>query len=44
MVVASEDQVAAINEIISRYDPKAFVIISDTNEVNGEGFTYMVRM
>ena len=44
MVVASEDQVSAINEIINKHDPKAFVIISDTNEVNGEGFTYMVRI
>ena len=44
MVVASEDQVKAINEIINKYDPKAFVIISDTNEVNGEGFTYMARL
>ncbi len=44
MVVATEDQVKAINEIINKYDPKAFVIISDTNEVNGEGFTYMARL
>ena len=44
MVVASEDQVEDINAIIRRHDPKAFVIISDTREVNGEGFTYMVRM
>ncbi len=44
MVVVSEDQVEAINDIIRQHDPKAFVIISDTREVNGEGFTYMVRM
>ena len=30
--------------IIDKYDRNAFVIISETKDVNGEGFTYEVRM
>ncbi|MBR4461635.1 MAG: YitT family protein [Erysipelotrichaceae bacterium] len=44
VVVVSEDQYEAIREIIDRNDPNAFVIISETKDVNGEGFTYEVRM
>lgn len=44
VVVASDDQYEAIKEIIDRNDPSAFVIISETKDVNGEGFTFEVRM
>ena len=44
VVVVSDDQYEAIKEIIDRNDPNAFVIISETKDVNGEGFTYEVRM
>ena len=44
VVVVSDDQYEAIREIIDRNDPNAFVIISETKDVNGEGFTYEVRM
>ena len=43
-VVISDDQYKAIKNIIDRHDPNAFVVISDTREINGEGFTYGVRM
>lgn len=44
VVVASDDQYEAIKAVIDRYDPNAFVIISEAVDVNGEGFTYEVRM
>ena len=44
VVVVSDDQYEAVREIIDRNDPNAFVIISETKDVNGEGFTYEVRM
>ena len=44
MVVVSEDQTRAVDEVINRYDPEAFVITTDTNEVNGEGFTFTPRL
>lgn len=44
VVVVSEDQYSSIKEIIEKHDPSAFVIISDTKDVNGEGFTYEPRM
>ena len=44
VVVVSEDQYETIRQIIDRNDPNAFVIISETKDVNGEGFTYEVRM
>ena len=44
VVVASDDQYEAVKSIIDRNDPNAFVVISETKEINGEGFTYEVRM
>ena len=44
VVVASDDQYQAVKSIIDRNDPNAFVVISETKEINGEGFTYEVRM
>ncbi len=44
VVVVSEEQSSMIKEIISAHDPAAFVVISQTKEVNGEGFTFEVRM
>ena len=42
--IVSDDQSNDIKEIIERYDPNAFVIISEAKDVNGEGFTYEPRM
>ena len=44
VAVVSDDQYEAVRSIIDRIDPNAFVIISETKDVNGEGFTYEVRM
>ncbi len=44
VVVVSDDPYEMIKNIIDRNDPNAFVIISETKDVNGEGFTYEVRM
>lgn len=44
VAVVSEDQYGDVKQIIDKHDPNAFVIISDTKDVNGEGFTYEPRM
>ena len=44
VVVVSDDQYEAVKSIIDKNDPNAFVVISETKEINGEGFTYEVRM
>jgi uncharacterized membrane-anchored protein YitT (DUF2179 family) len=38
MVVVSQTEVTKLKELVKRTDPRAFVILSDTNEVLGEGF------
>lgn len=38
MVVVSQTEVSKLKEIVKEVDPAAFVIISDTHEVLGEGF------
>jgi uncharacterized membrane-anchored protein YitT (DUF2179 family) len=38
MVVVSQTEVIKLKELVKAHDPKAFVILSDTNEVLGEGF------
>ncbi|AFC27100.1 hypothetical protein PM3016_113 [Paenibacillus mucilaginosus 3016] len=38
MVVVSQTEVSRLKELVRRIDPGAFVILSDTNEVLGEGF------
>ncbi|HAQ55510.1 MAG TPA: hypothetical protein DCR09_03915, partial [Anaerovibrio sp.] len=32
-------QVAQVKAIVNHYDPQAFMIVSDTSEVSGRGFT-----
>lgn len=44
LAVVSEDQSNQVKEIIDKYDPEAFVIISEAKDVNGEGFTFEPRM
>lgn len=38
MCVVSKKEVSGIKEIVKKYDPSAFVIISDARETIGEGF------
>lgn len=38
MVVMSQNEVSRLKALVQSVDPNAFVIISDTNEVLGEGF------
>ena len=40
MMVLVKKQYIELNRIIAAIDPEAFVIVSDVNEVQGEGFTY----
>ena len=40
LVVLSQKQYPELNRIVMHRDPTAFVIVSDTTEVKGEGFTY----
>lgn len=44
MVIVSEDQYNGVKQIIDKYDPSAFVIISEAKDVNGEGFTFEPRI
>ena len=44
MVVVADEEYKEVKDIIDKYDPDAFVIISDTRDVNGEGFTYEPRL
>lgn len=38
MCVVNQNQIARLKNVLKRIDPEAFVIVSDTNEVLGEGF------
>ena len=38
-VVVSLTQVSRVKTIVSHHDPQAFMIVSDTSEVSGKGFT-----
>lgn len=40
MVVVTKKQLPALKRLISHIDEEAFVVMSDTMEVSGEGFTY----
>lgn len=40
MVVVAQKQLPSLQHLIHHIDPEAFVIVSDTNEVQGLGFTY----
>lgn len=44
MVVVYKKQYAMLNHLISVIDPEAFVIVSDVNEVQGEGFSYQYEI
>lgn len=44
MMVLVKKQFIELNRVISVIDPEAFVIVSDVNEVQGEGFTYQEEM
>ena len=40
MIVVYKKQFPIVDRIVTKIDPEAFVIVSDVNEVHGEGFTY----
>lgn len=40
MIVVYKKQFPVVDRIVTKIDPEAFVIVSDVNEVHGEGFTY----
>lgn len=40
MVVVSKKQYPMLEHEVLKYDPNAFIIVTDTNEVHGLGFTY----
>ena len=44
MVVVAEEQYDDIKSIIDKFDPNAFVIVSGTKDVHGEGFTFAPRI
>ena len=44
MAVVSNDQLSEVKKLVDEIDPNAFVIISDTKDVNGEGFTFEPRL
>ena len=44
MTVVYENQYQGVIDLINRYDKQAFIIVSDTNEVHGEGFTFDARV
>lgn len=44
MMVIVSKQFSQLNHVINEVDPEAFVIISDVNEVHGEGFTYQEHL
>ncbi len=44
MAVVSNEQLSEVKKVVDEIDPNAFVIISDTKDVNGEGFTFEPRL
>ena len=40
MIVVYKKQYPVVDCIVKHIDPEALVIVSDVNEVHGEGFTY----
>ncbi|MBP2651835.1 MAG: hypothetical protein H6Q74_2660 [Firmicutes bacterium] len=40
--VVATGEVSQVKELVQSVDPSAFVIVADTHEVMGEGFTYML--
>ncbi len=44
MIVVSKKQLPALNRLIHHIDPEAFVVVTDTTEVQGLGFTYQEEL
>jgi len=44
MCIITNKELQMVRDIINKYDDKAFVIITETKDVNGEGFTFGVRL
>jgi len=44
MAVVSNEQLSEVKKVVDEIDPNAFVIISDTKDINGEGFTFEPRL
>lgn len=44
MVVVAKKQFPALNKLITHIDPEAFVVVTDTTEVLGAGFSYKEEM
>lgn len=44
MVVIAKKQYPVLNKVIAHIDPEAFVVVTDTTEVQGLGFTYQEEM
>lgn len=44
LCVVPQNRYKEVIEIVNKYDPKAFVIVSDTYDVHGEGFTFEARL
>ena len=44
LVIVPENQYQSVIEIVNKFDEKAFVVISETRDVHGEGFTFEPRM
>ncbi len=42
--IVPEEQYMDVKAIIDKHDPKAFVIMTETKDVNGEGFTFTPRL
>lgn len=44
MVVIAKKQFPTLNKLVNHIDPEAFVVVTDTTEVQGLGFTYEEEM
>lgn len=44
MVVVSKKQLPQLNRLVTHIDPEAFVVVTDTTEVQGLGFTYQEEL
>ena len=44
MIVVSKKQLPTLNRLIHHIDPEAFVVVTDTTEVQGLGFTYQEEL
>lgn len=44
MVVVAKKQYPVLNKLVTHIDPKAFMVVTDTTEVQGLGFSYQEEM